>query len=50
LTPAERLRQDIAACRRAPPTRAEDDLALIADIGERADDTDWEALYGDESA
>lgn len=44
---AERLRADIAAYRQVPPTRAELDLALLADAGGVADDTDWEALYAD---
>jgi hypothetical protein len=37
---AERLRADIAAYRRMPPTRD--------DTGGIGDDTDWEALYADE--
>ena len=46
---AERLRADIAAYRREPPTPAEVDLALLADTSGLADDTDWEALYGEEA-
>lgn len=42
---AERLRRDIVAYRRQPPTSAELDLALLSDTGGIADDTDWEALY-----
>lgn len=44
---AERKANDVAAYRRTPPTRAEADLALTADVGGLADDTDWEALYSD---
>jgi len=44
----ERLRADIAAYRRVPPTQSEIDLALLADTSGLADDTDWEALYPDE--
>lgn len=43
----ERLRADIAAYRRVPPTQSELDLAAIADVSGVADDTDWEALYAD---
>jgi Arc/MetJ family transcription regulator len=46
---AERLRKDIAAYLGTPATQAEVDLALIADNGELADDTDWDALYADEA-
>ena len=48
LVRAERLRADIAAYRRMPPTQSEVDLALLADTSGLADDTDWEALYADE--
>jgi hypothetical protein len=43
----ERLRSDVAAYRRTPPTGAEVDLAGLADSSGLADDTDWEALYPD---
>jgi hypothetical protein len=46
---AERLRADIAAYRQEPPTQAEVGLALLADTSSLADDTDWDALYADES-
>jgi hypothetical protein len=45
----ERLRRDIAAYRRVPPTQAEMPLAEIADT-DLDDDTDWEALYPEETA
>jgi len=44
---AERLRQDIAAYRRVPPTIAEADLALLAESTALQDDTDWEELYSE---
>jgi hypothetical protein len=44
-----RLRGDIAAYSRQPATAAEVALALLADTGGLADDTDWEALYASES-
>jgi hypothetical protein len=44
---AERLRRDIAAYRRIPPTDPEAAIALLADTRAVADDTDWEALYPD---
>jgi trans-aconitate methyltransferase len=44
----ERLRADIAAYRRVPPTQNEVDLALLANTSGLADDTDWEALYPEE--
>ncbi len=44
----ERLRADIAAYRRLPPTRDEVGLDLLADFSDIADDTDWEGLYADE--
>jgi hypothetical protein len=47
---AERLRADVAAYRRVPPTRDEVDLAALGDIGALADDTDWDALYAEGSA
>jgi len=42
---AERLRRDIAAYQRQPPTEGEIGLALLADPSGLADATDWEALY-----
>ena len=45
---AERLRQDIAAYQRVPPTDAEVQLALLAATAALEDDTDWEALYTEE--
>ena len=44
----ERLRRDIAAYRRVPPTAAEMALADLADTTGLDDDTDWEALYPEE--
>ena len=43
---AERLRRDIEAYRRMPPTDDEMALALLEDRPV-LDDTDWEALYQD---
>jgi hypothetical protein len=45
---AERLRADIAAYQRTPPTQDEVALASFVDTGGIGDDTDWEALYADE--
>lgn len=45
---AERLRRDIAAYRRTPPTDEEVELALLAATA-LDDDTDWEALYSEDS-
>jgi len=45
---AERLRADIAAYQRTPPTQDEVVLASFVDTGGLGDDTDWEALYADE--
>jgi hypothetical protein len=42
---AERLRADIAAYERTPPTQDEVALASVGDAGGLGDDTDWEALY-----
>jgi hypothetical protein len=42
---AERLRRDIAAYRRLPPTDAEVALAVMAETSGLDDETDWEALY-----
>jgi hypothetical protein len=44
---AERKSRDVAAYRRLPPTKQEDDLALLGDSEALADETDWEALYAD---
>jgi hypothetical protein len=44
---AERKSRDVAAYRRLPPTKQEDDLALLGDSQALADETDWEALYAD---
>lgn len=44
---AERLRADVAAYRRIPPTSAEVELATLGEAGMLDDDTDWEALYAD---
>jgi hypothetical protein len=46
---AERLRRDIGAYRRQPPTDADVALALLADDTGLGDDTDWEALYDGEA-
>ena len=45
---AERLRADIAAYRRVPPTQEELELASLGDTSSLGDDTDWDALYGDD--
>jgi hypothetical protein len=45
LIDAERLRRDIAAYRRIPPSAPEADIALLADASGLTDETDWEALY-----
>ena len=45
---AERLRLDIAAYRRVPPTEDEVALASLAASG-LEDDTDWEAIYADDA-
>jgi len=47
---AGRLRADIAAYQKEPPTDSESELALLGDTSGLADDTDWEALYADESS
>jgi hypothetical protein len=44
---AERKSKDMAAYRRLPPTKHEDDLALLGDSQALADETDWESLYAD---
>jgi hypothetical protein len=46
---AERLRRDIEAYRRLPPTDSDLLVALQADTSGLADDTDWGALYDDET-
>jgi hypothetical protein len=45
LIDAERLRRDIAAYRRIPPSAPEADIARLADASGLTDETDWEALY-----
>jgi len=45
---AERIRADIAAYQRVPPTQDEVALATFGDAGGLADDTDWDALYADD--
>ena len=45
---AERLRRDIAAYQRVPPTPAESQIAALAG-STFLDQTDWEALYADET-
>jgi hypothetical protein len=45
LTDAERLRRDIAAYHRIPPTASEAAMALLGDASGLADETDWEALF-----
>ena len=45
LIDAERLRRDIAAYRRLPPSEAEGRIAELAATNGLADETDWEALY-----
>jgi hypothetical protein len=47
---AERLRADIEAYQRVPPTQDEVELASLGDTGSIADDTDWDALYGDDAS
>jgi hypothetical protein len=42
---AERLRRDIAAYRRVPPTDDDADLAFLAATTALDDETDWGALY-----
>ncbi|MFZ0217809.1 MAG: hypothetical protein WAM30_17910 [Candidatus Dormiibacterota bacterium] len=47
---AERLRRDVAAYRRLPPTQSEIELEGLAEPAGIDDDTDWEALYaGDQN-
>jgi hypothetical protein len=47
LVHAERLRRDVDAYRRVPPTTEERALTDLNDTGALHDDTDWEALYAD---
>lgn len=47
---AERLRHDVDAYRRLPPTGEELALSSLAQPGALADDTDWEALYSEPEA
>ena len=49
LIKAERLRRDIDAYRRLPANDTDLLVALQADTSGLADDTDWDALYGDEA-
>ena len=44
----ERIRRDIDAYRRLPPTQAEAELGTIGDVSGLGDETDWEALYADD--
>jgi hypothetical protein len=44
---AERLRADVAAYQRMPPTRHEVQLASLSGTSEIGDDIDWSALYAD---
>jgi len=44
---AERLRSDVAAYRRVPPTGVEAELALL-DALDLDDPTDWEMLYAED--
>lgn len=44
-----RLRGDIRAYRRVPPTGCEIEMALVADTTAIVDDTDWMALYTEEA-
>jgi hypothetical protein len=46
---AERLRLDITAYRRVPPTETEIEIALLADTAGLADDPDWEAIYAEDA-
>jgi hypothetical protein len=49
LISAERLRRDITAYGQIPPTGPEVAIALLGDMSGIADETDWEALYPDNS-
>jgi hypothetical protein len=45
---AERIRADVAAYHRVPPTQDELELASLGDTSGIGDDTDWDALYADD--
>jgi hypothetical protein len=45
---AERIRADVAAYQRVPPTKEELELASLGDTRGIEDDTDWDALYADD--
>jgi hypothetical protein len=45
---SERLRADIEAYRRVPPSGVEIEIARLPISGDLAEDTDWEALYPDD--
>jgi hypothetical protein len=45
LISSERLRRDIAAYRRVPPSGSEERIAQLAATDGLADEIDWEALY-----
>jgi hypothetical protein len=45
---AARLRADIAAYQRLPPSQDEVQLASLGDTSGIGDDTDWAALYADD--
>jgi hypothetical protein len=47
LVRSERLRRDVAAYQRMPPTETEQELAALGETTPLADDTDWEALYAE---
>ena len=47
LISAERLRRDVVAYGRVPPSEADTELAGLADVAGLADDTDWDALYAE---
>ncbi|MDP9343949.1 MAG: hypothetical protein M3Q23_18030 [Actinomycetota bacterium] len=47
---AERLRHDVAAYRRHPPTQDEGEIALLAETSGIDDETDWEAAYSEPEA
>ena len=44
----ERIRRDIDAYRRLPPTDAEVELESLGDVSGLGDETDWEALYAED--
>jgi len=47
---AERLRRDVDAYRRTPPTPGETAIAALGDSSGVQDGTDWELLYADPHA